>query len=70
VGHANEGTSSIIKTQSDINTQHSTFSNILKPFLLVVNPATAYHVVGSVFGKDFRFMLDTGAAISLISDRM
>ena len=60
------------KTQllhSNNNTQHTTLLNNSETYLLAVNPATAYHVVGSVGNKAVRFMLDTGAAISLISDR-
>ena len=57
------------KTQVDTNAQHTTLLNKFETMLLEVNPATAYHVVGSVRGRDVRFMLDTGAAISLISDQ-
>ena len=57
------------KTQVDTNAQHTTLLNKFETMLLAVNPATAYHVVGSVRGRDVRFMLDTGAAISLISDQ-
>ena len=53
----------------NINAQHKTLLNNFETLLLAVNPATAYHVVGSVRGRDVRFMLDTGAAISLISDQ-
>lgn len=67
MGHAGEGCCE--KTQIDINTQHNTILNHVETLLLAVSPATAYHVVGSVRGKEVRFMLDTGAAISLISDR-
>ena len=34
--------------------------------LLAVNPVCAYHVVGSIRGVDVCFMLDTGAAVSLL----
>ena len=57
------------KTLMDTNAQHTTPLNKFETMLLAVNPATAYHVVGSVRGRDVRFMLDTGAAISLISDQ-
>ena len=67
MGRTNEGEKE--KTQMNINAQHKTLLNNFETLLLAVNPATAYHVVGSVHGKDVRFMLDTGAAISLISDR-
>jgi len=33
----------------------------------VVNPAKAYHVIGVVSGVEVRFMLDTGASVSLLS---
>ena len=67
MGHASEGCDK--KTQININAQQNTILNHFKTLLLAVNHATAYHVIGSVCGKDVRFMLDTGAAISLISDR-
>ena len=67
MGHASEGCDK--KTQININAQQNTILNHFKTLLLAVNPATVYHVIGSVRGKDVRFMLDTGAAISLISDR-
>jgi len=35
--------------------------------LLAVNPAKAYHVIGVVSGVEVRFMLDTGASVSLLS---
>ena len=57
------------KTQVDNNAQHTTLLNKFETMLLAVNPAIVYHVVGSVRGRDVRFMLDTGAAISLISDQ-
>ena len=57
------------KTQMNINAQHKTLLNKFETVLLVVNPATLYHVVGSMHGKDVRFMLDTDAAINLISDQ-
>ena len=34
--------------------------------LLAVNPVCAYHVIGSIYGVDVCFMLDTGAAVSLL----
>ena len=34
--------------------------------LLAVNPVCAYHVVGSIRGVDVCFILDTGAAVSLL----
>ena len=64
MGHTNESEKE--KTQMNINAQHKTLLNKFETVLLVVNPAT---VVGSVHGKDVRFMFDTGAAVSLISDR-
>ena len=36
--------------------------------LLAVNPASAYHVVGSINGMSIKFTLDTGAAVSLINE--
>jgi len=36
--------------------------------LLTVNPASAYHVLGSVSGVSVCFMLDTGALVSLVRD--
>ena len=36
--------------------------------LLAVNLASAYHVVGSINGISIKFMLDTGAAVSLINE--
>ena len=38
--------------------------------LLAVNLATVYHMVGSVNGVNIKFMLDTGASVSLISECM
>jgi len=64
VGQASEGCGE--KTQTDINANQNTILNNFKTLLLA---ATAYHVMGSVCGKNVRFMLDTGAAISLISDQ-
>jgi len=46
---------------------NTTLSNNFNTLLLAVNPAIAYHVVGFVFEKESRFMLDAGTAISLIS---
>ena len=34
--------------------------------LLAVNPVCAYHVAGSIYGVQVCFMLDTGAAVSLL----
>ena len=34
--------------------------------LLAVNPVCAYHVVGSIYGVQVCFMLDTGVAVSLL----
>ena len=67
MGRTNEGEKE--KTQINIDAHHNTFLNNFETLLLAVNPATVYHVVGSVRGKDVRFMLDTGAAMSLISDQ-
>jgi len=38
--------------------------------LLAVNPASAYHVLGSVSGVSVCFMLDTGASVSLVRDNI
>jgi len=57
------------KAQTDINVHQNTILNNFKTLLLAVNPATLYHVIGSVRSKNVCFMLDTGAAISLISDQ-
>ena len=35
---------------------------------LAVNPASAYHIVGTINGISIKFMLDTGAAVSLINE--
>ena len=43
-------------------------TNVNKSMLLAVNPASAYHVVGSIDGMSIKFMLDTGAAVSLINE--
>ena len=44
---------------------YSVSTNVNELMLLTVNPASAYHVVGSINGI---IMLDTGAAVSLINE--
>ena len=43
-------------------------TNFNESMLLAVNPASAYHVVGSIKGISIKFMLDTGASVSLINE--
>ena len=64
----------------DLQTQRDTFSNfnsvcdmndnIIK--LLAVNPAYAYHVISEIPGEvgNVKFMIDTGAAVSLICENV
>ena len=47
---------------------YSVSTNVNELMLLTVNPASAYHVVGSINGISIKFMLDTGAAVSLINE--
>ena len=58
VTHDNELLCDITHVSTDIN----------ELMLLAVNPASAYHVVGSINGISIKFMLDTGAAVSLINE--
>ena len=60
-----------MKTQTHNNNEllYSVDAPQLETMLLAVNPASAYHVNGSVGGKNIRFMLDTGASVSLLSDQ-
>ena len=52
---ATEGDSKILQNQGQCTAS-----------LLAVNPVCAYHVVGSIYGVEVCFMLDTGAAVSLL----
>ena len=47
---------------------NNTCYNTTRVDLLAVNPTKAYHVSGSVNGAPVRFMLDTGATVSLIRE--
>ena len=58
VTHDNELLCDFTHVSTDIN----------ELMLLAVNPASAYHVVGSINGISIKFMLDTGAAVSLINE--
>jgi len=42
--------------------------SVNESILFAVNPASAYHVVGSINGISIKFMLDTGASVSLINE--
>jgi len=55
-------------TANQICMCNNTCYNTTRVDLLAVNPTKAYHVSGSVNGAPVRFMLDTGATVSLIRE--